>query len=291
METASAIRQLTQLERALGGRLGVFAVNTAAHSPLRYRADERFPICSTFKVLLTAAILQRSTRREDLMQRRIHYSRSDISSYSPITKKYLQQGMTVADLCAAAIQYSDNTAANLLMKLLGGPASVTAFAHSIGDPQFRLDRWEPDLNTCIPGDSRDTSTPEAMGRSLERLILGDVLGPHQRGQLTEWLRGSTTGGTRIRAGVPADWQVGDKTGTGDYGTGNDIAVLWPPHRAPIVAAVYTTQPRKEAQAHNEIIAAAARVIVRWSSQTASESPNVRVDFQSQSLVGSFPHRD
>ncbi len=264
-ETASATRQFAQLERALGGRIGVFTFNTADHSQLRYRADERFPVCSTFKVLLAAGILERSTRTAGLMQRRIHYTPHDLVSYSPISEKHVGEGMTVADLCAAAIQYSDNTAANLLMKLLGGPASVTAFARSIGDHYFRLDRWETDLNTCIPGDFHDTSTPEAMGRSLERLAIGEALGPHQRGQMQEWLRGSTTGGTRIRAGVPADWQVGDKTGTGDYGTANDLAVLWPPHHAPIIVAVYTTQPGKKAKARNEIIAEAARVIVRWNS--------------------------
>lgn len=264
-ETASAIRQFAQIERVLGGRIGLFALNTADHTQLRYRADERFPVCSTFKVLLVGGILQQSTRTDGLMQRRIHYTQQDLASYSPMTEKHVGNGMTVADLCAAAIQYSDNTAANLLMKLLGGPVSVTAFARSLGDHHFRLERWEPDLNSCIPGDPRDTSTPEAMGRSLERLVLGEALGPHQRGQILEWLRGSTTGETRIRAGVPAGWQVGDKTGTGDYGTANDLAVLWPPHRAPIIAAVYTTQPGREAKARNEIIAAAACVVVRWSS--------------------------
>jgi len=263
-ETASATRELAQIERALGGRIGIFAFNAADHSQLRYRAGERFPVCSTFKVLLVGSILERSTRIAGLMQRRIHYTRHDLASYSPISEKHIREGMTVADLCAAAIQYSDNTAANLLMKLLGGPASVTAFARSLGDHHFRLDRWETDLNSCIPGDFRDTSTPEAMGRDLERLALGKALGHEQRGQMLEWLRGSTTGGARIRAGVPADWQVGDKTGTGDYGTANDLAVLWPPHRAPIIAAIYTTQPGKEAKARNEIIAAAARVVVRWS---------------------------
>ena len=263
-EAASAAGQMAQIERALGGRMGLFAFNTADHSQLRYRAGERFPVCSTFKVLLAGGILKRSTRTAGLMQRRIHYTRHDLASYSPISEKHVGEGMTVADLCAAAIQYSDNTAANLLMKLLGGPASVTAFARSLGDHHFRLDRWETALNTCVPGDLRDTSTPEAMGRDLERLALGKALGPRQRAQLQNWLRGSTTGATRIRAGVPAGWQVGDKTGTGDYGTANDLAVLWPPHRAPIIAAIYTTQPGKEAKARNEIIAEAARVIAQWS---------------------------
>ncbi len=264
-QTASASREFAQLEKSLGGRLGVFAYDTATHAALRHRAGERFPICSTFKVLLIGGILAQSAHVVGLMQRRIVYTQTDLVSYSPITEKHVGEGMTVADLCAAAIQYSDNTAANLLMKLLGGPHAVTAFARSFGDHSFHLDRWETDLNTCIPGDLRDTSTPEAMGLSLNRLALGKALGLPQRRQLSEWLRGSTTGGTRIRAGVPAGWQVGDKTGTGDYGTANDLAVLWPPHRAPIIAAIYTTQPEKEAKAQNEIIAEAAKVIARWSS--------------------------
>lgn len=263
---ASAVRQFAQIEKSLSGRIGVFAYDTANSSALQYRADERFPVCSTFKVLLVGGILAQSAHTTGLMQRRITYTPHDLVANSPITQKHIGGGMTVADLCAAAIEYSDNTAANLLMTLLGGPASVTDFARSLGDHKFYLNRWETELNTAIPGDLRDTSTPEAMGFSLERLILGKALGSQQREQFLEWLRGSTTGRERIRAGVPAGWQVGDKTGTGDYGTANDLAVIWPPHRAPIIAAIYTTQPQKDAKARNEIIAQAARVIVRWNRE-------------------------
>ncbi len=171
--------------------------------------------------------------------------------------------MTVAALCAAAIQYSDNTASNLLMKILGGPEAITTFARSLGDRQLRLDRWETALNSSIPGDRRDTSTPNAMGLSLQRLALGDALEPHLQLQLQVWLQGNTTGAARIRAGVPADWQVGDKTGTGDYGTANDLAVLWPPRRAPVVVAIYTTQGDKDAKARNDVVALAARIVVDW----------------------------
>ncbi len=259
----SAQAQLAKLERTLSGRLGVFALNTANSNQLSYRADEYFPMCSTFKVILVSAILKRSTQINGLMQQRIKYQQSDLVTYSPITKQYLEDGMTVAALCAAAIQYSDNTASNLLMKILGGPKAVTTFARSIGDRPFRLDRWETALNSAIPDDRRDTSTPNAMGKSLQRLALGDALEPHLRAQLQAWLRGNTTGAARIRAGVPADWQVGDKTGTGDYGTANDIAVLWPPRRAPVVVAIYTTQGMKDAKARNDVVASAARIVVDW----------------------------
>jgi beta-lactamase class A len=259
----SAQAQLAKLERTLAGRLGVFALNTANGKQLSYHGDEYFSMCSTFKVLLASAILKHSTQIDGLMQRRIKYQQSDLVTYSPITKQHLEDGMTVSALCAAAIQYSDNTASNLLMKILGGPGAVTTFARSIGDRQFRLDRWETELNSSIPGDRRDTSTPNAMGLSLQRLALGDALEPHLQLQLRVWLQGNTTGAARIRAGVPTDWQVGDKTGSGDYGTANDLAVLWPPRRAPVVVAIYTAQAEKDAKPRNDVIASAARIIVDW----------------------------
>lgn len=263
---ADAQDRLGRLERDLGGRLGLFALDTSDGAQLGHRADERFPLCSTFKMMLAAAILERSATTADLLQQRVRYDRGDLVTYSPLTEKHVDTGMTVAELCVAAVQYSDNTAANLLMELLGGPAAVTEFARRIGDRDFRLDRWETELNSAIPGDPRDTTTPAAMGHSLHRLVLGDALGAEQRAQLQDWLRGNTTGGARIRAGVPADWQVGDKTGTGSYGTAHDIGVLWPPQRAPIVLAIYTAHASPEAEARSDIIAAAARVVADWAIQ-------------------------
>jgi len=258
---ASNTAQLATLEKNSGGRLGVTALDTANGMLIRYRADERFPFCSTSKVMVAAAILERSTRQTGLMRKRIHYAKSDLVHYSPISEKHIADGMTVAELCAAAIQYSDNSSANLLMKILGGPPAVTAFARSIGDKEFRLDRWETELNSAIPGDRRDTTTPAAMANSLRSLMLGDILAIPQRKQLQDWLRGNTTGANRIRAGVPADWQVGDKTGTGDYGTANDIAVLWPPARKPIVLTIYHTQLQTDAKPRDDVIAAATRIVV------------------------------
>jgi beta-lactamase class A len=262
-DAVAAQAQLAKLEQTLAGRLGVFALNTANGKQLNYRGDEYFPMCSTFKVILASAILKRSTQIDGLMQQRIKYQQSNLVTYSPITERYVKDGMTVDALCAAALQYSDNTASNLLMKILGGPGAVTTFARSIGDRQFRLDRWETALNSSIPGDRRDTSTPNAMGLSLQRLAFGDALEPRLQLQLRVWLQGNTTGAARIRAGVPADWQVGDKTGTGDYGTANDIGLLWPPRRSPVVVAIYTTQGEKDAKARNDVIALAARIVVDW----------------------------
>lgn len=262
-DVTSAQTEFTQLERELNGRLGVFALDTGNGAQLGYRANERFPVCSTLKVLVAAGILKRSTQIEGLMRQRISYSQSDLVTYSPITEKHLTHGMTVAELCDAVMRYSDNTAANLLMKILGGPAGVTAFARSIGDQEFRLDHWEPLGGDMLPGDPRDTSTPEAMGRSLQRLALGDALAAQQRKQLQDWLLNNTTGATCIRAGVPEAWQVGDKTGAGSYGTRNDIAVLWPPHRPPVVVAVYSTQHKRDAKWRDDVVASAARIVVDW----------------------------
>ncbi len=256
---SSAQAQLDALESASGGRLGLVALHTGTGARVAHRADERFAFCSTFKLMLCAAILARSANDGTLLAHRVNYSKGDIISNSPITEKHVGQGMTVAELCAAAIQYSDNAAANLLMKLLGGPPAVTAFARATGDDTFRLDRWETELNTAIPGDLRDTTTPAAMADSVQRLVLGNALGTAQRDQLQTWLLGNTTGAARIRAGVPADWKVGDKTGSGSYGTVNDVGVLWPPAGAPLVMSIYLTFPAKDAQGPGDVIASAARI--------------------------------
>ncbi len=265
LEASSPQTRLATLETDSGGRLGVAAVDTADGTQLNHRANERFPLCSTFKVLAVSAILERSTREGALLQERVKYTPSELVAYSPITEQHVAGGMMVAELCAAALQYSDNTAANLLMKVLGGPSSVTKFARSIGDSEFRIDRWETELNTAIPGDPRDTSTPVAMARSLQRLVLGDALAPPQRDQLQRWLRGNTTGAARIRAGVPSDWQVGDKTGTGEYGTTNDIGVVWPLAKPPIIVALYFTQREKDAKPRNDVLASATRIVLETFS--------------------------
>lgn len=260
-KTAAAQARLAALETASGGRLGVYALNTADGSVIAHRSDERFPLCSTFKLVAAAGVLAQQMREPDLLGQRIKYTQVELVTYSPITEKHLEHGMTVAELCAAAIQYSDNTAGNMLIKILGGPPAVTAFARSIGDSGFRLDRWETELNSAIPGDARDTTTPAAMAANVQKLVLGNTLAAPQRDQLQAWLRGNTTGATRIRAGVPAGWIVGDKTGGGDYGANNDVAVLWPPGKPPIVLALYMTQREKNAKPKNEVLAEATRVVV------------------------------
>ncbi|CNL64176.1 class A beta-lactamase BlaA [Yersinia proxima] len=259
--SGSLDKQLAELEQSANGRLGIAMINTANGSKILYRGAQRFPFCSTFKFMLVAAVLGQSQSQPNLLNKHINYHESDLLSYAPITRKNLAHGMTVSELCAATIQYSDNTAANLLIKQLGGLAAVNQFARSIGDQMFRLDRWEPDLNTALPNDPRDTTTPAAMAASMNKLVLGDALLPAQRSQLATWLKGNTTGDATIRAGAPADWMVGDKTGSGDYGTTNDIAVLWPTKSAPIVLVVYFTQREKNAKSRHDVLASATKIIL------------------------------
>lgn len=245
------------LERELGGELGLAAIDGGRI--LGHRRGQRFPMCSSFKALLAAAILARAQREPDLLDKQVALPKNRFVNYSPVTGKHAGGAMSVAELCAAALQYSDNTAANALLRELDGPAALTRYARTLGDADFRLDRWETELNSAIPGDPRDTTTPLAMARTLRRLLLGDGLAPSGQARLRDWMLGNTTGASRIRAAVPPGWQVADKTGTGAYGSAADIAVVYPPQRAPVVLAIYTRTPRKDAEGRSDIIARAARI--------------------------------
>ncbi|MBX9577601.1 MAG: class A beta-lactamase [Chthoniobacterales bacterium] len=263
ISSTSVQKQLADLEASSGGHLGVAAVNTANEKHIEYRAEELFPFCSTFKVMVAAAILKQSMSDPHLLQQKMNYTEQDVdaSGYAPITKNHLATGMTISELCSAALCYSDNNAANLLIKKLGGPQAVTSFARSIGNSVFRLDRLEPELNSGIPGDIRDTSTPAAMENSLQKLALGNVLGASQQKQLVTWMTACTTGYNRIRAGVPIGWIVADKTGSGDYGITNDIGILYPLEGAPIVITIFFFQDKKDSPHREDVIAAATRILV------------------------------
>ncbi|MFA9594643.1 TEL family class A beta-lactamase [Citrobacter telavivensis] len=253
-------QKLAALEKQSGGRLGVALINTADRSQILYRGDERFAMCSTSKTIVVAAVLKQSETQRDILQQKMAINKADLTNWNPVTEKYVDKEMTLAELSAAALQYSDNTAMNKLLEHLGGTGNVTAFARSIGDTTFRLDRTEPELNTAIPGDERDTTSPLAMAKSLHKLTLGDALAGMQRAQLVAWLKGNTTGGQSIRAGLPESWVVGDKTGGGDYGTTNDIAVIWPEDRAPLILVTYFTQPQQDAKGRKDVLAAAAKIV-------------------------------
>ncbi|MEP9324016.1 class A beta-lactamase [Paraburkholderia phymatum] len=260
----AARERFEQLEASSGGRLGVAALRTADGSYVGYRESERFPMCSTFKLLAVALILKRSMAERGLLEERIRYGDAQVVAHSPVTKRHAGgEGMTVGELSAAALQHSDNTAANLLLTSLGGPEVLNQFALSIGDTWFDLVRNEPEVNASVPGDMRDTTSPRAMLLDVQKLLLADdVLGAREREQLKAWMLGNTTGATRIRAAVPAaGWLVADNTGSGDYGTANDVAVVYPPSSAPLVVAIYFTGVTpKETPPQDAIVDEAARIV-------------------------------
>jgi beta-lactamase class A len=259
--TASAEALIAEIERAAAGRLGVAAIDSGNGRRIAYRADERFPLCSTFKVLAAGAALKRVDAGADRLDRRLAYGEADLLEYAPISKAHVGEGaMSLADVCAAAIQWSDNTAANLILATIGGPAGVTEFARSLGDSVTRLDRNEPSLNSAIPGDPRDTTSPMAMARDLQALLLGDALSRSSRQLLEDWMIGAKTGMKRLRAGLPADWRVGDKTGTGDHGVANTIAILRPLGRAPLLAAVYYAESDRSSEERDAVNRDVALVI-------------------------------
>ena len=252
---------LSTIEAQCGGRLGVGILDTATGAIHGHRCDERFPMCSTHKALTAAAVLHRVDRGEDRLDRRVHFGKAEVISYSPATQPHAgKDGMTLGAICEAAVTLSDNTAANLMFAALGGPAGVTAFLRGTGDEVTRLDRTEPELNAVRPGDPRDTTTPVVMATTLWRLVLGDALLPASRAQLAEWLVAGRTGATRLRAGVPASWRVGEKTGTNGSGTANDIGILWPPGRAPLVVTAFVTASTAPPDAQDGAIAAVARLV-------------------------------
>ncbi|MET7288018.1 class A beta-lactamase [Streptomyces sp. NPDC005573] len=253
--------ELAALEQRYGARLGVYARNTRTGRFAAHRAGERFAMCSTFKVFASAAVLRDGGGCAPL-DRVIHYPAADILPNSPRTAEHVGTGMSVGDLCAAAIQYSDNTAGNLLLRQIGGPAGLTAFLRTLGDDVSRLDRWETELNQALPGDPRDTTTPEAAAADLERVTLGRALDRAGREQLLTWMKGNTTSAERFGRGLPPGWVLADKTGTGDYATANDIGVAWTTRKTPVVLVVLSTKPARDAAVDNALIADAAGVLAR-----------------------------
>lgn len=258
------------IERRVDARLGVTVLDPASGRRLAWRPDERFPMCSTFKWLLAAQILSRVERGEERLERRVSYGRSDLLEYAPVTREHVSEGaMSVEALCAAAVEYSDNTAANLLLATVGGPDGFTAYLRSIGDHVTRLDRIEPELNSAVPGDPRDTTTPAAMAENLRRVLLGDALTETSRNRLSGWLVGSKTGSTKLRAGLPADWRVGDKTGMGANGATNDVAIIWPAPGNPLLVAAYLTESAASVDERNGALAAVGKLVAHWSTAQSS----------------------
>ena len=247
----------------MGGRVGVFAIDTGSGEQLAHRADERFAMCSTFKWVLVAAVLARADRGQVSMDERVPYRESDLLEYAPTTRARVADGfMNVEALAKAAITNSDNTAANLLLAKVGGPQGLTLFTRQLGDAVTRLDRDEPTLNENIRGDLRDTTSPRAMANLMRLVLCGDVLSRANRDRLIAWLYACETGRERLRAGIPAAWMVGDKTGTGQQGAVNDVALVVPPGRAPIVIAAYLSDSDSSLASLNAAHAEISRIVVR-----------------------------
>ena len=256
-----AFRKAVAAAEPAGGRLGLAVMDTGSGARFAARGDERFAFCSTFKFLLAAAVLDRVDRGQERLDRRIPIAASDLTGNSPITEKNVgRQGLTVAGLCEAAITRSDNAAANLLLAAIGGPAALTRYARGLGDPMFRLDHNEPALNDVKPGSVHDTTTPRAMLGDLDRLLLGAALSRASRERLTGWMVGNLTGDRRLRAGLPMDWRAGDKTGSWSGGFTNDIAILWPPARRPILVAAFVDAPHASSDQRDAALAAVGRAV-------------------------------
>ncbi len=254
------VSRVSGLESKHGGRLGVAVISTNGMPLFSYRSNERFAMCSTFKALLAALVLSRVDKGQESLEREIRFASGDILDYAPITKERLGIGhMTVRELNAASVQYSDNTAANLLLKEVGGPAALTKYLRSIGDRTTRLDRNEPSLNTNLPDDPRDTSTPAAMSRTLQKLLVDKSLSASSREQLKVWMLGNTTGDAKLRAGFDKRWTIGDKTGSGANGASNDVAIVFPDDLPPFIITVFYTGSTASGDEKNAVIAEVARI--------------------------------
>ncbi|MEV4683253.1 class A beta-lactamase [Streptomyces kurssanovii] len=253
--------ELAELERTYDARLGVYALATGTGEVIAHRADERFAFCSTFKGLAAAAVLDRNPLSH--LDTVVRYTEADLLKNASITPRHVSTGMTIRQLCDAAVRYSDGTAGNLLLRDLGGPAELTAYARGLGDTVTRMDRIEPLITEATPGDPRDTTSPRAFGSDYRKIVLGDALPPAKRAFLRDLLERNATGAgaKRVRAGVPKGWTVADKTGTGSFGTLNDIAVVWPPKSAPLVISIMSSKTTEDAAYDQALIAEAAAYAV------------------------------
>lgn len=238
--------RLVELERRHHAYIGLSAVDVDSRRFVAHRADDPFAMCSTFKTYASARVLQKSERGELDLTDPVTIEAGDIVANSPVTEARVGGAMTLAELCEAALQRSDNAAGNYLLKTIGGPSAITDFARTIGDDRTRLDRWETELNSAVPGDPRDTSTPRALGGGYERLLTGDVLATAQRDQLEHWMRGNQT--SSIRAGLPPGWTSADKTGSGDYGSTNDVGIVYGPDGRRVLLSIMTRSQANDPKA-------------------------------------------
>ena len=260
-EQARTPFELLRAELGQRARLGVAALDTGSGRTVRFDADSRYAMCSTFKLPLAAAILGSVDRGVLSLSDEIAFGEADLLPYAPVVRANLRRGeLSIERLCAAIVQVSDNSAANLLLRRVGGPAGLTRFIRGAGDRVTRLDRFEEELNSNLPGDPRDTTTPAAMVGLMRALLLGNVLRPSSRDKLIGWMESATTGLKRLRAGLPPGWRAGDKTGNGANGAANDIAITWPPERPPILIASYISGAEVDDEGRHAAHAAVGRIV-------------------------------
>ncbi|PRI15720.1 class A beta-lactamase [Mycobacterium shigaense] len=255
--------RLGEWERRYNAYVGLFATDIASGRTCAHRADDPFAMCSTFKAYTAACVLQKAQRGELELQQPVFIDPSGLLPYSPVTAPHAGSTLPLAQLCAAALQRSDNVAANLLLREIGGPQAITDFARSVGDDRTRLDRWEPDLNSAIPGDLRDTSTPRALGGGIQKLLTGTVLDDAHRSQLEDWMRGNVT--STMRAGLPAGWTTADKTGTGSYGSTNDVGIAYGPAGQRVLLSLMTrsASSNPDADGLGPLIADVTAAVLGW----------------------------
>jgi beta-lactamase class A len=255
--------RIEALQRRHNAKIGAYGVDLQSGRTVSHLDGESFSMCSTFKGYAAARVLQMVQRGELTLDRTVFVDPAEVVTYSPVTGPRAGGEMTLAELCQAAVQVSDNTAGNLLLKTIGGPAAITDFARTIGDGRSRLDRWETELNSAVPGDPRDTTTPHALGHGYRNLLAGDALGPPQRQQLENWLRGNET--SSMRAGLPDGWTSADKTGNGDYGSTNDVGIVYGPDGRRVLLSVMTRSRTDDPKAPNNrpLIGEVTTLVMPW----------------------------
>ncbi|PGO22796.1 class A beta-lactamase [Bacillus cereus] len=256
---------LAKLEKEYDAKLGIYALDTGTNQTVAYHSDDRFAFASTSKSLAVGALLRKNSL--EALDQRITYTHEDLSNYNPITEKHVDTGMTLKELADASVRYSDSTAHNLILKQLGGPSEFEKILREMGDTVTTSERFEPELNEVHPGETHDTSTPEAIAKTLQSFTLGTALPTEKRELLVDWMKRNTTGDKLIRAGVPKGWEVADKTGAGSYGTRNDIAIIWPPNKKPIVLAILSNHDKEDAKYDDKLIADATKVVLNTLKAT------------------------
>ncbi|MDR4172887.1 class A beta-lactamase BlaIII [Bacillus nitratireducens] len=258
-------QSFAKLEKEYDAKLGIYALDTGTNQTVAYHSDDRFAFASTSKSLAVGALLRKNSL--EALDQRITYTHEDLSNYNPITEKHVDTGMTLKELADASVRYSDSTAHNLILKQLGGPSEFEKILREMGDTVTTSERFEPELNEVHPGETHDTSTPEAIAKTLQSFTLGTALPTEKRELLVDWMKRNTTGNKLIRAGVPKGWEVADKTGAGSYGTRNDIAIIWPPNKKPIVLAILSNHDKEDAKYDDKLIADATKVVLNTLKAT------------------------